>query len=75
MTVHRFIPAADKHGAKTACGIKLHNDVTSNEDGSVITGYTDDGTHILDLTGKGKPFDCKRCRAVLERHHEARIQP
>jgi hypothetical protein len=73
MTVHRFIAAGPKHGNKTACGIKLHPDVTANEDGSIITGYTADGTHLMDMVGKGQPFDCKRCTAVIETFRKGRM--
>ena len=59
--VHRLIPPGAKHGAKTACGIKL----IAVLDGSRIYGKTPDGGSVI-LTEKGKPFDCRRCRDRLE---------
>ena len=64
-TVHRIIPASKKHGLKTACGIKV---------GVVLEGYS--GLYAKSLDGwnvtvseTGQPFDCKRCRRVLELRH------
>lgn len=63
MIVHRFIPASPKHGAKTACGIRLHAD--DHHQTSVMA--LDGG--LIRVSGKGEQFDCKRCRSVLELHH------
>jgi hypothetical protein len=60
--IHRFIAASPKHGAKTACGIKL---VAFMDDRIAVA---DDGGQVA-TSNKGKPFDCKRCRVVLERRH------
>lgn len=60
--IHRFIPPSPKHGAKTACGIKL---VAFMDDRIAVA---DDGGQVA-TSNKGKPFDCKRCRVVLERRH------
>ena len=68
-TVHRFIPAIGlKHGDKTACGIELYLHATPEKAEWVAL----DGM-VISLTEKGKPFDCKRCRVVLERHHADRM--
>ena len=56
--IHRFIPASPK----TACGIKL---VAFMDDRIAVA---DDGGQVA-TSNKGKPFDCKRCRVVLERRH------
>ena len=56
-TIHRFIPATEKHGIKTACGIKLVRGVGNY--------FADDG-RMIEISDKGQPFDCKRCLAVLE---------
>ncbi|WP_439398760.1 hypothetical protein ACRQ5Q_15285 [Bradyrhizobium sp. PMVTL-01] len=63
MTVHRYIHAALKHQAKTACGILLF------AYGNDCISLADDGAEI-DISHKGKPFDCKRCRTVLELRHQ-----
>lgn len=69
MTVHRFIPAAAKHGDKTGCGIKL---ACAEPAWSLQkVGTTDDGALIY-VTAKGEPFDCPRCRRVLELRHSPR---
>jgi hypothetical protein len=59
---HRVIPPSDKHGYKTACGIP----VAPPERGlaRVEAGY------CLPVTDKGEPFDCPRCRRVLELKHD-----
>lgn len=57
MSVHRFIPASEKHGPKTACGIRLFR----SPDGFVASG-----NYKAAFTEKGQPFDCERCRRVLE---------
>ena len=68
MTVHRYIPAAKKHEAKTACGIRIASFDPGSE-GWKPSASTLDGSH-LDVTEKGEPFDCKRCRSVLELRHQ-----
>lgn len=62
MTIHRFIPASEKHGQKTACGIKLRFD------GYQIYMQADDGG-IIRVSAKGEHFDCPRCRNRLELRH------
>jgi hypothetical protein len=70
-TIHRFIPATDKHGNKTACGIKVGEAQPVWSDDKFAP--TDDGGAVY-VRMKGKPFDCKRCRAVLEQHHANRLK-
>lgn len=63
MTVHRFIPATKKHSAKTACGIHLFfygNDVTCLDVFNIE----------MQVSHRGQPFDCKRCRSQLELRHQ-----
>jgi hypothetical protein len=67
-TIHRFIPATTKHGIKTACGIKLLTGPLVEDGNVVIEAITSDGGFVV-ISNKGKPFDCKRCRFILERHH------
>lgn len=69
-TVHRFMPAAEKHGTKTACGIPLLCGFLC--DGEAIGAMADDGG-VLAVSMKGKQFDCTRCRHVLETHHKGRM--
>ena len=71
-TVHRFLPATEKHDAKTACGIKLISTVPPLESEPVVEMLAADGGPIA-VSEKGKKFDCKRCRLVLERHHANRM--
>ena len=70
MTVHRFIPATEKHEAKTACGIKL---IIGLEGYSGTYGKSKMDGGLIEITGKGQPFDCKRCRQVLELHHKPTV--
>lgn len=62
MSTHRYIPPTNKHGPKTACGIKLRR----KPDG---TRRASDG-YLIETTEKGQPFDCKRCRRQLELRHD-----
>jgi hypothetical protein len=71
-TIHRLVPATEKHGHQTACGIRvsevgpewLEKKVAKAEDGGFIK-----------LTGKGEAFDCKRCTAVIEQFRKGRMLP
>lgn len=68
-TVHRFIPPGAKHGAKTACGIPLAGDPLTAAGSAVIE---DTAGALISVSMKGQPFDCKRCRVVLERRHQTK---
>lgn len=60
-TIHRFMPATEKCGTRTACGIGLltrYGDLCEADDGGTVK-----------VSDKGQPLDCKRCRFVLDRHH------
>lgn len=67
--IHRFIPASPigKHSDKTACGIKL---VRLAADSNIA--IAEDGGRIM-VSHKGQPFDCKRCRSVLELSHNRKM--
>jgi hypothetical protein len=67
--IHRFIPAAAKHGSKTACGIKLVCGPLREDGAATTEAITDDGGFVA-VSMKGKPFDCRRCRSVLEQLHK-----
>lgn len=71
MTIHRFIPATEKHGPKTACGIGL--DALTIEpplDGDLMRA--NDGGMIR-VAHKGHVFDCKRCKAAIDNFLRGRI--
>jgi hypothetical protein len=71
-TIHRFMPAlAGKHDAKTACGIGL-GVFMALEPARDGLARADDGDDVA-VSMKGEPFDCKRCRTVLELHHKGRV--
>lgn len=61
--VHRLIPAGPKHGLMTACRIKLSP--------TIMPGVHSDSDYggLISVTEKGLPFDCERCRRVLELRH------
>jgi hypothetical protein len=67
-TVHRTIPATGKHGWKTACGIKT--DVVL-EGPLGLYAKALDGWNVT-VSEAGQPFDCPRCRRVLELRHSNR---
>lgn len=61
MSIHRFIPATEKHGPKTACGIKLKR----GKD-----GYRAWDGYKIETTDKGQTLDCPRCLRVLKLRHD-----
>ena len=81
-TIHRFIPAGPKHGHKTACGIPLATVIGGVDTDKAGLGRIEHaelwnvGDHgDVCVTGKGQPFDCARCRRVLEIRHEGGPRP
>jgi hypothetical protein len=65
-TIHRIIPATAKHDWKTACGIETG---VVREGPLGLYAKATDGWNIT-VSEFGQPFDCKRCRHVLElKHH------
>jgi hypothetical protein len=69
-TVHRFMPATERSGAMTACGIKL---ASSELFCSNPQQGRDEHGSLIAVSTKGQPFDCKPSRVVLERHHADRM--
>lgn len=59
-TTHRYIPEDDRgrHGAKTACGIKLLTLYGNNAE-------PEDGGQALRVSQRGEKLDCPRCLRVL----------
>ncbi|WP_024517105.1 hypothetical protein [Bradyrhizobium sp. Tv2a-2] len=71
-TVHRFVPASDKHGNKTACGIMLRPGRLQPEDPPIVEVLDEYESRLL-VAKKGEPFDCKRCTATIETFRKGRM--
>jgi hypothetical protein len=71
-TVHRFVAASAKSGAKTACGIQLIQGPLTAPGTEVVEAVDCHGSYLRIAT-RGMTFDCKRCTAVIERFKAGRI--
>lgn len=71
--IHRFVPAGLKHGNKTACGIGLVDTDPMAAPGTDTMETPARNGGYISVTKKGVPFDCDRCRSVLELFRKGRI--